>query len=176
MDADDAEILWQWARVVDDGRGGLALEFEDPACCERCRLGQGCGAGQFARLFRRGDPIRLTAPATLDATPGARVQVGIDGRCLLLGAGSMYLLPVLGFVAAVSAVDALLGGNEPIALLCGLAVAVGNWWVVPWVLQRGLKPGLRLGAVLESGSEGRHLNSVGSVGGCRASSKEKTTE
>lgn len=137
--------LWQRGFVIRDADGAAWLDLPDPAQCERCRRGRGCGGATFLRLFRRleahpaaGGRIRLPLdPARAGRfADGAEVNAGIDGRWLLGAATRLYLIPLTVFVGGlwlVAKVDAL---NEP--LMLAVATALGGGALV--LAGRGGRP------------------------------------
>jgi len=157
--ARDDDIVWLRARIVRDAEGGAWLEFPDPAACERCARGAGCGAAPFVRLFRAGGIAHLPLAPETTAVPGQRVDVGLDRRWLLLGATSLYLLPLALFLVGTVAFG-LAGGGDVAALFGGLAGAVLALLAIRRLPPHWRRPGLRLvtaGAV-ESDAGCKHLS------------------
>lgn len=165
MSETDVEVVWQIGRVVQGDHGEILIEFRDPAACRRCKSGKGCGAGQFARLFGRGRPVRFTAPGA-DALPlGTLVRVGIDARWLMLAAAASYLVPVLAFIAGALAAGPVLGQGDVAALIGGLIATAAAWLLIRRLAPGLLRPALRIGEALESASARNHLEQVAGAGG-----------
>jgi positive regulator of sigma E activity len=163
----ELEFVWQIGRVVQGDGGDRVIEFRDPAACRRCKSGRGCGAGQFARLFGRGRPLRLRAPG-VDALPlGAMVRIGIDSRWLLLAAAAGYLVPVLAFIAGAVAAGPMLGQGDGAALIGGLIATAAAWHAIRRLAPGLLRPAVRIGELLESAGSRNHLeHEAGADGAC----------
>lgn len=124
-------MIWQAARVVDRDADRLTLRFSAPEACERCARGDGCGAGNFARLFGRRD-TQVVLPAELVVAVGERVRVGLEPGHLALAAVVHYGIALAGFLLGAVAGHAIAGDTplrDPAALASGLAglVVVARW-------------------------------------------------
>ncbi len=93
---------WQIARVVARDAERLTLAFSPAEHCRRCAGGAGCGAGTFARLFRRGE-ARMVIPARAEISGSEWVRVGLEPKQLALAAALHYGLPLAGFLAGAAA-------------------------------------------------------------------------
>ena len=131
--------LWQAARIVEDEDGDRWLEFAPLSACARCRSGQGCGASQWARLFGEPGASRLPLPEDCTLPAGSPVRAGIQARALLKAATLAYLVPLLGFVATLAALDAL-DLPEAASLIAGLGVAFAMLLAGRRAMRRGLHP------------------------------------
>lgn len=155
----DAELIWQIAVVRCDGNGSRWLEFNDPAGCDKCSRGTGCGAAAFSRLFARPD-ARVPVPDEKNIPAGRMVRVGLDPRWLMLAAARTYLLPVVAFIAGAVSSDQLWPGNDPAALISGMAVALLAGLLARYPLKIVGTPGLQLVELhqsLESERESGHF-------------------
>lgn len=158
-------FVWQIGRVVRSDGATVLLELPDPAACGRCRAGQGCGAGQFARLFGRGRALQLSAPSCRYFSLGATVQVGIDSRWLLLAAAAAYLIPVLAFIGGALVAGAVIGDHDLAALAAGLLATAVASLALRHLVPGLLRPELHIGAVLETGLACTHFDNVAGAGG-----------
>ena len=104
--------------------GHALVQPDNPANCQACAEGRGCGGGLFARaLTREGAPLRVEN----------RLQVGV-GECVVLGtAGSnllsaallVYLMPLLALLAGAGLGQVLGDGDGPAVLGGGIGLASG---------------------------------------------------
>lgn len=128
--------------VDTNARAQAVVSVLPASACERCALGQGCGAGLFSRLLRiKATELRLTLPHDATARVGQRVWLGLDEQQLARQAWFWYGLPVIGFVLvtalitwwwSVSAASAgqpadTSGWRDLAALLAGLLTMAGCW-------------------------------------------------
>lgn len=155
----DADLIWQMAVVRRDRDGSGWLEFDDPGSCSRCSSGNGCGAALFSRLFARPE-ARIPMPGQKNIGTDRLVRVGLDPRWLMLAAAVTYLLPVMAFVTGAVLADWLLPGNDPVALMSGIALAVFAALVARRALRIIGRPRLELVELhqsLESGNDSGHV-------------------
>lgn len=126
-----AGLSWQVARVLYSDRGHVRLRFSRPEFCQRCRRGEGCGAGVFSGLFpRRATEIEVISDHRL--SPGDWVRVGLAQRTLALAAVRAYGLPVVAFLAGALPAHWLVAAElwrDLLALTGGLIAAAGVIWL-----------------------------------------------
>lgn len=87
-------------RLLPDGMAEV-VRIRESACSGDCHKCSGCGATQQTMLFAAHNPI--------DAKPGDTVVVESDSGTVLKGAALLYVLPLLTFLAAYIAGEALWG-------------------------------------------------------------------
>jgi len=177
LNASDARLVWQIGQVVPGDDDRLRIEFADPSVCSRCRSGNGCGAGQFARLFGRGRAVRLAAPAEVELQVGNRVRVGIDARWLLIAAGAAYLVPLIALLGAMVLIGPVAGGSDAVVLGAGLAAIAASWLLTRNLLPGLLRPALTIDSILESVAAREHLDKHAEAAGrCNRKSSQTVKE
>lgn len=143
-------VAWQPAEVLESGEEWTRLRFSRPDLCQRCRQGNGCGAGVFGALFpRRAVVVEVRCGFKVGA--GEWVRVGIPSRSLLLAALTVYGLPLAAFI--VGALPAHWWIEAPLfrdlmALAGGLFLALVTWraaWKMCSRIQRPLVEPLSCG-------------------------------
>lgn len=160
-----SELIWQIAVVRLDDKGRRWLEYSDPAGCDKCSTGTGCGAALFSRLFARPD-TRIPLSDDNHIPAGHVVRVGLDPRWLLLASAATYLLPVIAFVAGALFADRLFPGSDPAALFAGIALALTAGLAAHYPMKLIDRPRLELVELheglesngLESGDDSGHLS------------------
>lgn len=133
---EEAERLWQPARLVRDERSGWWLEFEAAGRCARCVRGVGCGAGLFARLLTPVRMARVPVRNERNFPHGASVHAGIEAAWLVRTAAWIYLAPLLLFVIGTWFADRLLPGHDGLALGTGLLLSAAAFWIARGAVQR----------------------------------------
>ncbi|QOC23472.1 SoxR reducing system RseC family protein [Wenzhouxiangella sp. AB-CW3] len=136
------EHSWQVAEVLASREGHLRLGFDRPDFCQRCRSGQGCGAGVFAALFPR-RRLEIDVHGEPLATVGDWVRVGLPNRSLALAAALVYGLPLSGFVFGLLPAHFLVDSGplrDLLALIFGLALAMAGWRLGQVLLPRQVRP------------------------------------
>ena len=103
-------MIEQQGKVVEVRGDRASIRIGTAAGCAACASGRGCGAGIFAKLWRR-KPILLTVENSISARPGEIVIVGISETTFLRVVARVYFLPLLA---------ALVGG------------ILGQWFAGTW--------------------------------------------
>ena len=87
-------MLEQQGQVVAVSGKLASVRLGGSSSCSACDAGRGCGAGIFARLFKR-RPATLDLVNELDARVGQAVMVGLPESLFLFLVFRLYLLPLL---------------------------------------------------------------------------------
>lgn len=112
--------------VVIGIRGSEALVTLSPqAGCGRCDSPGGCRTGVLAELFGKRCGV-YRVPATSGLCVGASVQVRVPEHGVLIAAGCVYGLPLLGMLAAGAVAD-LRAWGDGAALAAVLLGLVGGF-------------------------------------------------
>ena len=87
-------MLEQQGQVVALAGNRASVRLGGSSGCSACDAGKGCGAGIFARLFKR-KPTTLEFVNELDVRVGQAVIVGLPESLFLSLVFRLYLLPLL---------------------------------------------------------------------------------
>ncbi len=113
--------------------------------CARCQNGQGCGGGVIGRLVsRRRADIAVDCPGTLP-TVGDVVRVGVEEGALMKAALAIFVLPVVGLLAAGVFAHSALGAHDLlVAAFAAIGLASGflvtRWLGDHWQAQGKTQP------------------------------------
>jgi sigma-E factor negative regulatory protein RseC len=125
-------MIEQQGRIVraEEGRAWVAIGPQGG--CSACDAGQGCGAGLFGRLLRRG-PATLRVINTQELRVGQAVVLGIPELFFLRLVLRLYAWPLLGGLAGAlicHQVSGAFGWNRGVTDLLTLIGLVGCAWLV----------------------------------------------
>ncbi len=139
---ESGSIAWQVAEVLESDGGKVRLRFTRPEFCQRCRSGNGCGAGVFGALFSRRN-AEVLMPSELEFVSGQWVRVGISTGTLLLTAIAVYGLPVAGFAAGALPAHWWIEAphwRDLFSLIGGIVLAVLAWQFGRSIVRFGRRP------------------------------------
>jgi sigma-E factor negative regulatory protein RseC len=125
-------MIEQQGRIVRAENGRAWVAIGPQGGCSACDAGQGCGAGLFGRLLRRG-PATLGVINTQGFSVGQAVVLGIPELFFLRLVLRLYALPLLaGLAGAVIChqVSVASGWNRGITDLLTLIGLIGCAWLV----------------------------------------------
>ncbi|MBF7731635.1 SoxR reducing system RseC family protein [Pseudomonas sp. N040] len=124
-------MIEETGRVVALEEGAVWVETLRKSTCSSCSANAGCGQGLLDKLGvgRQRGFVRVLSDLQLALDDV--VVIGIREDLLLRAALLVYLLPILGLLAAALLASSL-GLAEGWVILSGMAGLLGAWLVVRW--------------------------------------------
>lgn len=124
-------MIEEQGRVVAIEPGAVWVETLRKSTCSSCSANAACGQGVMDRLGVGRQRGYVRALSRLNLAVGDSVVIGVREDLLVRSSLLVYLLPLLGLLAAALAADGL-GLAEPQVILGGLAGMFGTWLLVRW--------------------------------------------
>ncbi|CAE6908183.1 SoxR reducing system RseC family protein [Ectopseudomonas khazarica] len=128
-------MIEEQGRVVALEPGAVWVETLRRSTCSSCSANAACGQGVMERLGVGRERGHVRALSTLHLNVGDAVVIGVREELLVRSSLLVYLLPLLGLMAAALAADAA-GLSEPLCILSGLAGLSVSWLLVRWRASR----------------------------------------
>lgn len=128
-------MIEESGRVVAVEAGAVWVETLRKSTCGSCAANAGCGQGLMDKLgvsARRG---HVRALSDLRLTVGDSVVIGVREDLLLRAALLVYLLPLLGLLAAAGLANGA-GLGEPLVIIAGVLGLALTWFAVRQQSQR----------------------------------------
>ncbi|ARS49830.1 SoxR reducing system RseC family protein [Ectopseudomonas hydrolytica] len=128
-------MIEEQGRVVALEPGAVWVETLRKSTCSSCSANAACGQGLMDRLGvgRQRGYVRALSDSPLSV--GDTVVIGVREDLLVRSSLLVYLLPLLGLLAAALAADGL-GLSEPLVILAGLLGLFFSWLLVRWRASR----------------------------------------
>ena len=112
-------MIEEQGRVVAIERGAVWVETLRKSTCSSCSVKAGCGQGLFNQLGVKERRGLVRALCDLHLKVGDGVVIGVQEDLLVRGSLLVYLLPLLGLLAAALMADQL-GLSEPWVIVSAL--------------------------------------------------------
>lgn len=128
-------MIEEQGRVVALEPGAVWVETLRKSTCSGCSANAACGQGLMDRLGvgRKRGYVRVLSPMQLAL--GDVVVIGVREDLLVRSSLLVYLIPLLGLLAAALLADGL-GLSEPLTILAGLTGLFCSWLLVRWRASR----------------------------------------
>ncbi|PUA26534.1 MAG: transcriptional regulator [Cellvibrio sp. 79] len=126
-------MIIETGRIVAIENEGVWVETIQKNACGSCKAEKGCGQ----RLMNKWDGhpayirVLLEGRSPANYQPGDKIQIGISDDIIAKSSLIVYMIPLLGLVAATS-ISQLQFANEAITMSCGLAGLLLGGLIVRW--------------------------------------------
>lgn len=124
-------MIEEQGRVVAVEPGVVWVETLRKSTCSACSANAACGQGLMERLGVGRQRGYVRALSSLNLAVGDAVVIGVREELLVRSSLLVYLLPLLGLLAAAVAADSL-GFSEPWVIFSGLCGLFLSWLLVRW--------------------------------------------
>ena len=124
-------MIEEQGRVVALEPGAVWVETLRKSTCSSCSANAACGQGLMDRLGVGRQRGYVRALSQMQLAVGDTVIIGVREDLLVRSSLLVYLLPLLGLLAAALLANGL-GLSEPLVILCGLLGLSVTWLMVRW--------------------------------------------
>ena len=133
--SEHAGMIEEPGRVVAVEPAAVWVETLRQSSCSACSASAGCGEGVLEKLGISQRHARVRVLTDLQLQVGDAVVIGIPEELLLSSSIQVYLLPLLGLLAAAVSLKSF-GFSEPFQIIGGLLCMSLTWLLVRMAARR----------------------------------------